>query len=156
MEGQPEADALWLNYEERDRVIDRLLAIKAKYPRLVECTTYTLEMLRSENCRSVTDNCLAATKMYSLDVSGNQKEKCILGPKADCDRCGCAVPFWLRSFDDMDAETMGKMFGPAAGKYVRYVRPLRKLSRSRKDRPSLRPDSPRETPDSALQTPDSF
>src|SRR5207247_10862654 len=35
MIGQPEADKLWLNYEERDRVIDRILAIKAKYPLLI-------------------------------------------------------------------------------------------------------------------------
>ena len=47
MHCQPEADKLRLNYEERDRVIDRLLAIKAKYPNLVECTTHALELLRS-------------------------------------------------------------------------------------------------------------
>ena len=140
MHGQPEADKLWLNYEERDRVIDRLLAIKAKYPDLVECTTHALELLRSENCRTVTDNCLAESKMASWDVSGNRKEKCILGPKADCDRCGCAVPFWLHSFEDMNPETMGKMFGPAAGKYVKYIRPLRHLRR-KTSRPTEPPPS---------------
>lgn len=137
MHGQPEADKLWLNYEERDRVIDRLLAIKGKYPNLVECTTHALELLRSENCRTVTDNCLAESKMASWDVSGNRKEKCILGPKADCDRCGCAVPFWLHSFEDMNSETMGKMFGPAAGKYVKYIRPLKHLRRK-----TARPTAP--------------
>lgn len=133
MMGQPEADKLWLNYEERDRVIDRILEIKAKYPKLIEMTSHTLELFRSENCQSVTDNCLTATRMASWDVSGNRKEKCILGPKADCDRCGCAVPFWLRSFEDMDPETMGKMFGPA-GRHVKYLTPvkyLRKLSRAK-------------------------
>jgi MoaA/NifB/PqqE/SkfB family radical SAM enzyme len=125
MHGQPEADKLWLNYEERDRLIDRILAIKKKYPHLVECTARTLNLMRSENCRTVTDNCLAASRMVSWDVSGARKEKCILGPKADCDRCGCAVPFFLHSFDEMDSETMGKMFGPVAGKYVAYIRPLR-------------------------------
>jgi MoaA/NifB/PqqE/SkfB family radical SAM enzyme len=129
MNGQPEADQLWLNYEERDRVIDRILAIKERYPKLVEMTSHALELFRSENCRSVTDNCLAATRMASWDVSGNRKEKCILGPKADCDRCGCAVPFWLRSFDDLDPETMGKMFGPEAAKYARHLTPVRFLRR---------------------------
>jgi len=140
MIGQPEADKLWLNYEERDRVIDRILAIKTKYPKLVEMTAHALELFRSENCFSVTNNCLAASKMASWDVSGNRKEKCILGPKADCDRCGCAVPFWLRSFDDMDSETMGKMFGSAAGnsaKYLTPVRYLRRLSGSRQKNSSL-------------------
>ena len=129
MHGQPEADKLWLNYEERDRVIDRILAIKAKYPNLVECTTNALELLRSGNCKTVTDNCLAASKMASWDVSGSRKEKCILGPKADCDRCGCAVPFWLHSFEQMDSETMGKMFGQSAAKYVKFIRPLKHLRR---------------------------
>jgi MoaA/NifB/PqqE/SkfB family radical SAM enzyme len=136
MHGQPEADKLWLNYEERDAVIDRILAIKRKDPNLVEMTTRALELFRSENCRAVTDNCLAASKMASWDVSGNRKEKCILGPKADCDRCGCAVPFWLHSFDTFDPETMGKMFGATAAKYAPYVRPLRLFSRTIKPRNS--------------------
>ena len=25
------------------------------------------------------------------------KEKCMMGPKADCDRCGCVVPFYMAS-----------------------------------------------------------
>jgi MoaA/NifB/PqqE/SkfB family radical SAM enzyme len=130
MHGQPEADKLWLNYEERDQVIDRILEIKRKYPNLVEMTTPALELFRSENCRAVTDNCLAATKMASWDVSGNRKEKCILGPKADCDRCGCAVPFWLHSFDNLDRETIGKMFGATAATYSPFVKPIRVISRA--------------------------
>jgi Fe-coproporphyrin III synthase len=126
---QPEADKLWLNYEERDRVIERILAIKAKYPNLIEMPTHALELLRSENCRRITDNCLAATKMASWDVSGNRKEKCILGPKADCDRCGCGVPFWLQSVEDLDPETIGRMFGPGAAKYAKRLGPLRYLRR---------------------------
>lgn len=127
MLGQPEADKLWLNYEERDRVIDRIFAIKAKYPKLIEMTAHALDLLKSENCRRVTDNCLAASKMASWDVAGNRKEKCILGPKADCDRCGCAVPFWLRAVEDLDGETVGKLFGVGAAKYARYLGPLRYL-----------------------------
>jgi sulfatase maturation enzyme AslB (radical SAM superfamily) len=130
MHGQPEADKLWLTYEERDQVIDRILAIKQKYPTLVEMTKPALELFKSENCRAVTDNCLAATKMASWDVSGNRKEKCILGPKADCDRCGCAVPFWLHSFDNLDQETIAKMFGSTAARYSPLVKPIRVMSRS--------------------------
>lgn len=131
MHGQPEADTLWLNYEERDRVIDQLLAIKAKYPGLIEMPTHALNLLKAENCRQVTDNCLAASKMASWDVSGNRKEKCILGPKADCDRCGCGVPFWLQAVEDLDEETLGRMFGPGAAKYGKYLSPLRYLKRRR-------------------------
>jgi MoaA/NifB/PqqE/SkfB family radical SAM enzyme len=130
MAGQPEADKLWLDYQERDRVIDRILAIKAKHPNLIEMPARALELLRSENCRGVTDNCLATSKMASWDVSGNRKEKCILGPKADCDRCGCGVPFWLQSVEDLDPETIGRMFGPGAAKYAGYLGPLRYLRRT--------------------------
>lgn len=129
MHGQPDADKLWLTYEERDRVIDRILAIKEKYPNLVEMPTYGLNLLRSENCRSVTDNCMASSKMASFDVSGQRKEKCILGPKADCDRCGCGVPFWLQAVEDLDRETLGRMFGPGAAKYAKYLVPVRSLTR---------------------------
>lgn len=130
MNGQPEADKLWLNYEERDGVIDRIMTIKAKFPGLVEMPDRALELLRSENCFSVTDNCLAMSKMASWDVSGERKEKCILGPKADCDRCGCGVPYWLQAVEDLDSETVGRMFGPSAGKYAKYLVPIRKIGRS--------------------------
>ncbi len=141
MHGQPEADKLWLNYEERDRVIDRILAIKTRYPALIDMPTHALNLLRSENCRQVTDNCLAASKMASWDVSGNRKEKCILGPKADCDRCGCGVPFWLQSVEDLDPETIGRMFGPGTTKYVKYLGPLRYLKQlRRRSKAELRPN----------------
>jgi MoaA/NifB/PqqE/SkfB family radical SAM enzyme len=131
MHGQPEADKLWLTHEERDRVVDRLLAIKAKYPRLVEMTTHALQLYKSDQCRRVTDTCLASSKMASWDVSGNRKEKCILGPKADCDRCGCAVPFWMRAVEDLDGETVSKLFGPSAAKYAGLVRPFKHRSSPR-------------------------
>jgi len=130
MEGQPDADKLWLNYEERDRVIDRIMAIKAKFPGLVEMPDRALALLRSENCRAVTDDCLASSKMASWDVSGERKEKCILGPKADCDRCGCGVPFWLQAVEDLDSETIGRMFGPSAGKYTKYLVPVRRIGKA--------------------------
>jgi MoaA/NifB/PqqE/SkfB family radical SAM enzyme len=125
MHGQPEADQLWLPYEERDRVIDRLLVLKSKYPHLIEMTAYALGLYKSDRCRTVTDHCLAASKMASWDVSGNRKEKCILGPKADCDRCGCAVPFWMHAVEDLDPETIGKMFGREAAKYVGVLRSIK-------------------------------
>ncbi len=128
MHGQPEADNLWLDYEERDRVIERILKIKNKYPGLIEMPTRALTLLKSENCRSVTDNCLAASKMASWNVQGERKEKCILGPKADCDRCGCGVPFWLQAVEDLDSETIGRMFGASAAKYSKYLIPLRYIA----------------------------
>ena len=129
MNGQPEADALWLTHQERDGVIDRILAIKEKYPNLIEMPTRSLELLRSENCKEVTDNCLANSKMASWDVSGQRKEKCILGPKSDCDRCGCGVPFWLQAVEDLDRETLSRMFGPGVAKYAKFLVPVRAITK---------------------------
>lgn len=126
MQGQPEADKLWLTYEERDRVIDRLLKYKAKYPQLIEMTAHALRLYKSDRCRPVTDACLASAKMASWNVSAQRKEKCILGPKADCDRCGCAVPFWMHAVEDLDPETIGKMFGPKAAKYAGVLRHVKR------------------------------
>jgi hypothetical protein len=110
-------------------VIDRILKIKDKYPNLVEMPTHGLNLLKSENCQAVTDNCMASSRMASFDVSGQRKEKCVLGPKADCDRCGCGVPFWLQSVEDLDQETLGRMFGLGAAKYGKYLMPVRSIGK---------------------------
>jgi hypothetical protein len=39
-------------------------------------------------------------KSFTFDASGQPKGKCVMGDAADCDRCGCVVPFYLRSLTD--------------------------------------------------------
>ena len=42
----------------------------------------------------------AFAQAFAFAPDGVQKEKCMMGPKADCDRCGCVVPFYLASLTD--------------------------------------------------------
>lgn len=89
-------DALWIGWERRDAVLDQLLQLKrTKYPDFIDMPDRVLELMKSQYSRKVTDDCLFAKKGYSLTTNGEIKEKCMLGPKADCDRCGCVVPYYL-------------------------------------------------------------
>jgi hypothetical protein len=53
-----------------------------------------IESFKSENQVKVFgDNCPVKRGLdVSLDFEGNVKKQCVMGPKADCFRCGCTVP----------------------------------------------------------------
>jgi hypothetical protein len=93
-------DGLFLPLSERDVVLDRLLALKAIYGDFFVLPERAFRLMKSDVCRKVTDSCLFAKKGFALGPDGVQKEKCMMGPKADCDRCGCVVPFYLASLTD--------------------------------------------------------
>lgn len=91
-EGTLDADG----WERRDAVLDQLLVLKQKkYGDFIAMPERVLELMKSHNAKRVTDNCIFEKKGYSLTTTGQVKEKCMLGPKADCDRCGCVVPYYL-------------------------------------------------------------
>ncbi len=90
------SDSLWIGWERRDAVIQQIRRLKKEtYGDFIAMPDRALELMLSKNSKKVTDNCLFATRGYSLTTTGETKEKCMLGKKADCDRCGCVVPFWL-------------------------------------------------------------
>jgi MoaA/NifB/PqqE/SkfB family radical SAM enzyme len=93
-------DSLWLAFEERDQVIDKLLALRTVYGNFFVTPERVFKLMRSDRCRTVTDHCLLRDRSFALDASGNRKGKCVMGDDADCDRCGCVVPFYLRSLVD--------------------------------------------------------
>lgn len=95
-----ENDAMWLDFDERDTVIDKLLALRRIYGDFFVIPERVFKLMRSDRCRDVTDNCLLRDKSFALDASGKHKGKCVMGDEADCDRCGCVVPFYLRSLTD--------------------------------------------------------
>lgn len=89
-------DKLWMGWEKRDAIIQKLILLKKeKYGNFIAMEEGVLRWMLSENSKKVTDHCLFATKGHSLTTTGAIKEKCMLGPKADCDRCGCVVPYYL-------------------------------------------------------------
>jgi len=95
-----ENDRLWLDFHERDQVLDTLVALRRIYGDFFVIPERVLNLMRSSRCRDVTDNCLLKTRSFALDASGRQKGKCVMGDIADCDRCGCVVPYYLRSLTD--------------------------------------------------------
>jgi MoaA/NifB/PqqE/SkfB family radical SAM enzyme len=93
-------DSLWLGWDEKDRLLELLIEKKKLYGDFIVNTKRALRLMKSDRSRSVTDRCLFAEKSFALGSDGVAKEPCMLGPKADCDRCGCVVPFYLKSLTD--------------------------------------------------------
>lgn len=107
------SDELTLPWKERDTIIDRLLRLKDQYPEFLVVEKEVIELMYSHNCKKVTDNCVFAKRALAFDPLGKYKEKCMLGPKADCDRCGCVVPFYMHSLTHKPTvikNTMRKLF----------------------------------------------
>jgi sulfatase maturation enzyme AslB (radical SAM superfamily) len=93
-------DDLFLPLKERDRVLDQLIALKKIYGDFFVLPERTFRLMKSAVSKQVTDHCLFAEKSFAFGPDGALKEKCMMGPKADCDRCGCVVPFYMASLTD--------------------------------------------------------
>src|SRR5262249_51882691 len=90
------SDQLWIGFARRDEVIERLLELKrTRYGDFIAVPERVLQLMKSSRARGVTDHCVLSKKGFALTTRGEVKEKCVLGPKADCDRCGCVVPYFL-------------------------------------------------------------
>ena len=89
-------DPLFPGWDRRDAIIDKLIELKeTKYGNYIQNESRVLELMKQENSKQVTDNCLFETKGFSLNPVGKKKPKCMMGEKADCEKCGCIVPFYL-------------------------------------------------------------
>jgi len=88
---------LWLNWQERDKIIKQLLQLRKKYGDFIMNPAPVLELMLSENSKKVTSACFLPKAVVSLDPQGNIKPSCVIGEKADCSRCGCVIPFFIES-----------------------------------------------------------
>jgi len=95
------SDDLWLSFEKRDQIIDKIIELRQKkYGRFIAGNDRTYKLMKSENCHlAIGENCAFMKKGFSLNAYGEFKSKCMLGPNADCKRCGCVVPFYLKSVE---------------------------------------------------------
>jgi sulfatase maturation enzyme AslB (radical SAM superfamily) len=93
-------DELWVPFEQRGQIIDRLIALRRIYGDFFVIPERVLRLMRPEQCRDVTDHCLLRSRSFAFDASGRSKGKCVMGQRADCHRCGCVVPYYLRSLTD--------------------------------------------------------
>ena len=91
---------LWLPLEERDVVLDRLMALRRIYGDFFAVPERVFRLMRSDRCQEVTSSCLLRHRSFAFDAAGRAKGKCVMGDKADCSRCGCVVPYYLRAITD--------------------------------------------------------
>ncbi len=96
-------DQLCLSPEERDLIIDRLLALKKIYGTFILPPARTYRLMYSQYAQGVTDQCLFREKALVFGPDGRRKRPCMLGPKADCSRCGCIIPFVTQAQVDRGA-----------------------------------------------------
>lgn len=93
----------WDDLKDRDKVVDRVLALKDKYPHLIKANRGTLELMKSDVCMRHTgkngENCLMR-KMLPLYMGDGPDGKgaferpfCCYGNDVDCTRCGAYAVF---------------------------------------------------------------
>ncbi|RKY25039.1 MAG: hypothetical protein DRP79_07045 [Planctomycetota bacterium] len=92
-------DSMWPGWELRDEILDRLLALKEKYGSFIDIPAEVYRMMKSDRCREITKNCGYRKYAFCYDPTGKTKRPCMMGPQADCTRCGCVLPFHLALLD---------------------------------------------------------
>ncbi len=88
---------LWISWEERDKIIDKLITLKEKYRDFILNSKSILEMMKSDSSKKITSHCPLPKTILCLDPMGQIKTPCVIGSKADCQRCGCVIPFQITS-----------------------------------------------------------
>lgn len=90
---------IWLTFDERNRALDILEGLKRRYGSFIGGPPATFDLMRSANRHlAVGANCVFIRHGRAFDSWGNIKRPCVMGSKADCDRCGCIVPFSIRAW----------------------------------------------------------
>jgi Fe-coproporphyrin III synthase len=115
-------DDLWLTLEERDRVLEVILALKEVYGSFILPPARTYRLMRSDVCQEVTRTCDYARIATAFGPDGEVKRPCMLGPKAECSRCGCIVPFVTRAQVDR-RRILGDLWTQGRSRLARLARP---------------------------------
>jgi len=89
---------LFIPFEEQDKIIDRIIELKrTKYGDFIGVSERVLNLMRQkERHKAIGDNCIFLQKGHAFDPMGNKKKQCMMGADADCEKCGCVVPFYLK------------------------------------------------------------
>lgn len=94
-----DSDMVWQDLTERDDVIDRVIALKQKYPGLIKSNVETLRLMKSETALQYTgengENCLmrGVLPLYMGDGGNFERTFCCYGNDVDCSRCGAYMVF---------------------------------------------------------------
>lgn len=89
---------LFIPLEEQEEIIDRIIELKhTKYGDFIGVSERVLNLMRKKDReKAIGGNCVFLQKGHAFDPKGNKKAQCMMGGDADCDRCGCVVPFYLK------------------------------------------------------------
>jgi MoaA/NifB/PqqE/SkfB family radical SAM enzyme len=87
----------WGDTRQRDEAVQEVMRLKKKYPAFVWNKSRSLELLLSENSKSVTDHCPSKTYVLPLYLDGDTfvNPFCCYGNDVDCDLCGAWVVFYI-------------------------------------------------------------
>jgi MoaA/NifB/PqqE/SkfB family radical SAM enzyme len=89
----------WDDLHERDAVIDRVIAVKRRYPALVKSNVEALEMMKADRAIEFTgahgERCMLRRMLPLYMGEGGNFEKtfCCYGNNVDCARCGAYAVF---------------------------------------------------------------
>jgi len=91
------SDLTWGSLERRDKAIHVVMKLKESYPDFIWNKRRSLELMLSENAKSVTDNCPSKRLVLPLYLEGSEfvTPYCCYGNDVDCDLCGAWVVFYL-------------------------------------------------------------
>jgi hypothetical protein len=87
----------WGSLERRDKALHMEMELKERFPDFVWNKKRSLELMLSENAKSVTDNCPSKKFVIPLYLKGNEfvMPYCCYGNDVDCELCGVWVVFFL-------------------------------------------------------------
>ena len=89
----------WEDLRERDLVVDRVIAVKRKYPERVKANIGALELMKSDRCLQVTGERGEACglrqmlPLYMGEGGNFERTFCCYGNNVDCTRCGAYAVF---------------------------------------------------------------
>jgi len=91
------SDLTWGTLKARDDAVYEVMRIKHKYPDIVRNHGRSLELMLSDNAKTVTDNCPAKRMVLPLYLEADEfvTPFCCYGNDVDCDLCGAWVVFHL-------------------------------------------------------------
>ncbi len=93
------SELTWKNTMDRDNAIREVMRLKKAYPEFIWNRQRSLELMLSDNCKAVTDNCPSKAYVLPLYLDGNEFKTpyCCYGNDVDCDLCGAWVVFYIAS-----------------------------------------------------------
>lgn len=91
------SELTWGSLERRDKAVYEVMRLKEAYPQFVWNKRRSLELMLSENAKSVTDDCLPKKYVLPLYLEGDEFviPYCCYGNDVDCDLCGAWVVFHI-------------------------------------------------------------